>query len=176
MNNKLFKIGAIIGGFQPLHLGHEELINTGLQLCEHLYIYIGQRKTKEENIFSFKTRKNLIEKVYKNNLSKITILQNEYREKELWGNYLLDLFDNTIKEGKPNIIIHGDEDFRRIWFSQSQRKGINELFMPRKETYNVSGTLIRKALIEENYNYCEVVMNNALHNDLPKLRKELLQN
>ena len=57
----LYDTGVIIGGFQPLHIGHENLINTGLKLCNKLCIYIGERKNTEENLFSFNTRRELIE-------------------------------------------------------------------------------------------------------------------
>jgi len=40
VKNKLYNTGVIIGGFQPFHIGHEQLVNTALELCNNVYIYI----------------------------------------------------------------------------------------------------------------------------------------
>ena len=172
MKNKLYNTGVIIGGFQPFHIGHEQLVNTALELCNNVYIYLGNRKTNEENMLSFETRKRLIEKVYKNHLHRIHFLSNEYKNKNEWSEYILELFWRTLPDNKPDIIIHGDEDIRRYWFSQNERK-FNELFIPRNNLI-VSGTKIRDALINNNYNYCNGVMNLLIIDELDNLRNELI--
>ena len=172
MKNKLYNIGVIIGGFQPFHIGHEQLVDVALELCNNIYIYLGKRKTNEENMFSFETRKKLIEKIYKNDLDRIRFLENEYKNKDEWNKYILKLFQETLPNGKPDIIIHGDEDIRRLWFSQNERK-FNELFIPRNKLI-VSGTAIRNALIDSNFDYCRNVMNTSIIDELDNLRNELI--
>ena len=170
----LYRTGVIIGGFQPLHIGHEDLINTALNLCDYLYIYIGQRKNGSENVFSFNTRKELILTVFKNYTNRIKIFKNEYRSKELWCNYILQLFKETIGHN-PNIIIHGDEDVRRQWFPQIQRN-FNELFIPRRspvDGYRINGTNVRKALLNNNKQLFNMCMNPKLHNQFERLKAEI---
>lgn len=170
----LYKNGVVIGGFQPLHIGHEHIINTALNLCDNVYIFIGQRKNVGENGFDFNTRKYLIEKVFKTNLNRIHILQNEYKPKEEWGQYILQLLKDTLGS-LPNIIIHGDEDFRRLWFNQKDRT-FNELFLPRSEPYanfNLSGTNIRKALLVNDFKYYKKCVNPILYEDFNLLKNKL---
>ena len=173
MKNKLYNTGVIIGGFQPFHIGHEKLVNTALELCNDVYIYLGNRKTNEENMLSFDTRKRLIEKVYKNYLHRVHFFSNEYKNKNECSEYILELFWRTLPDNKPDIIIHGDEDIRRYWFNQNERQ-FNELFIPRNKLI-VSGTKIRDALIKHDYNYCKGVINLSIIDELDNLRNELIE-
>lgn len=178
MSSKLFNVGVVIGGFQPFHIGHEQLIDTALEVSDVVYVYLGSRKTDEENMFSFNTRKRLIEKIYHNKLDKLKFCCNEYKEKKDWSNYILELFNKTLPNNLPDIIIHGDEDFRRNWFNQNDRK-FSELFIPRKSLVSeidVSGTKIRKALIDQDYEYCKTVLNSLILDELDNLRNELIKN
>lgn len=57
-----YKIGLVIGRFQPFHLGHVFLIKEALRLCEKVVIGIGSSNVlDQDNIFTFEQRLKMIE-------------------------------------------------------------------------------------------------------------------
>ena len=57
MGNK-YKFGLILGRFNPLHIGHEYLINYALSKCDILLIFIGSanKNLSLSNPFSYEER------------------------------------------------------------------------------------------------------------------------
>ena len=49
--SKPFSLGIMVGRFQTLHIGHEQMIRTGLELCDEVGIFIGssQESGTEKN-------------------------------------------------------------------------------------------------------------------------------
>lgn len=54
------------GSFDPLTIGHQEIINRGLKLFNKIVIAVG-KNAKKQHYFSLDERLNLIKKHYKNN-------------------------------------------------------------------------------------------------------------
>ena len=59
------------GSFDPITIGHQEIIERALQLCDELIIAVGENKEKK-NMFSLKQRMDFIKETNKNN-SKISV-------------------------------------------------------------------------------------------------------
>lgn len=58
---KQYKIGLVIGRFQPFHLGHKYLIDKALELCDKIIIGIGSSNiTDSKNPFNLKARANFL--------------------------------------------------------------------------------------------------------------------
>lgn len=62
----MIKIGVFPGSFDPITVGHEDIINRALQLFDTLIIAIGFNSTKKY-LYSPEERKVQIEKVFANN-------------------------------------------------------------------------------------------------------------
>ena len=139
--NKVFDLGVIVGRFQCLHVGHVELIRTGLLLCNRLVVLVGsaQEMRTERNPFSFVERKYFIQKSVSGS-QKVDILplvDQGLGNNSQWGDYVM----NFLHEAgyNPNLIISGRESRRESWFKNS--KGIFELIVPKLN--EVSGTMVR---------------------------------
>ena len=63
MSKKKFYLGVVIGRFQPVHLGHKEVLRTAMMQCEHLLVLAGSvnRPLSPKNPFTFQQRKVLID-------------------------------------------------------------------------------------------------------------------
>ena len=59
------------GSFDPITIGHQEIIERALQLCDELIIAVGENNEKK-NMFSLKQRMNFIKETNKDN-SKISV-------------------------------------------------------------------------------------------------------
>ena len=90
MTQKKYKIGLVIGRFQPFHKGHEYLINQSLKHCEKIIIGIGSaNKKSKKNPWSAAKRRMMLQEF---------IAQNKYEDKVI---KIINLYD------------HPDDD---IWF------------------------------------------------------------
>ena len=58
-------IGLYPGSFDPITLGHEDIINRAVKICDKLVIAVSQ-DNKKASFLSLKQRFNLIESIYKN--------------------------------------------------------------------------------------------------------------
>ena len=58
-------IGLYPGSFDPITLGHEDIINRAVNICDKLVIAVSQDNQKA-SFLSLKQRFNLIESIYKN--------------------------------------------------------------------------------------------------------------
>ena len=58
-------IGLYPGSFDPITLGHEDIINRAVKICDKLVIAVSQDNQKA-SFLSLKQRFNLIESIYKN--------------------------------------------------------------------------------------------------------------
>jgi len=54
------------GSFDPITIGHQEIIERALQLCDELIIAVGENNEKK-NMFSLKQRMDFIKETNKNN-------------------------------------------------------------------------------------------------------------
>ena len=63
MSKKKFYLGVVIGRFQPVHLGHKEVLRAAMMQCEHLLVLAGSvnRPLSPKNPFTFQQRKVLID-------------------------------------------------------------------------------------------------------------------
>lgn len=58
---KKYKIGIVIGRFQPFHLGHKYVLEKALELCEKIYIGIGSSQIfDEKNPYSTEKRREFL--------------------------------------------------------------------------------------------------------------------
>ena len=63
---KPYDVGLICGRFQTYHIGHESLINMGMQLCDRILILIGsaQECGTERYPLNINTRTKMLREIY----------------------------------------------------------------------------------------------------------------
>lgn len=100
----------IAGSFDPITIGHVDLINRARRLCDNLHINIGNNA--KQNMFSFEDRKRWIEKVANNCI----ITQNQ-------GMTIDYLFDNKISG-----IVRGVRSYKDFEYEQEMHDRNELLF------------------------------------------------
>ena len=114
---KTFKTGVILGRFQHIHVGHEKLINLGLETCDKLLILVGSSSLENEvrNPYSGDYRIKLIEKIYSDEINsgriivrKINDISNENDLTPEWGKYVIKTAQDYLGE-KLECIIYGKD-------------------------------------------------------------------
>ena len=64
--NRTYKVGLVIGRFQPFHNGHKYLIEKSLKLCDQIIIGIGSSNKKDrDNPWNARRRKKFLEEFFK---------------------------------------------------------------------------------------------------------------
>jgi predicted nucleotidyltransferase len=114
----------------------------------------------------------MIQKVFPEYFNRIVILGMTDRanpsDDESWGEYLLNTIYQNINI-KPDVIYQGLENKHSHWFDSFNITIINI----DRDLLKVSATDIRKAILEEDFDYYKEFMPDALHSEFKNLRKVL---
>lgn len=142
---KPYETGFLLGRFQPVHVGHEDMIGKAVSLCRDVVILIGssQESGTAANPLSYEQRKALIENIYGKRVKVYPIPDIGVGNVSEWGEYVLD----TVKKccGKtPDLFITGKEERRQSWFEGENGKAIAELKIPK--TIDISASRLREML------------------------------
>jgi len=139
--DKKFKLGFMVGRMQPIHKGHQQLIDLGLELCERFVILLGssnESRTKS-NPLTFTERYDLIKKIYGDKVEIYPIVNIGIGFVPEWGNYIM----NTMKfycDSYPDFYIGGVEEGRKDVFNNYPN--LSTLYIGR-DKIDVSATQIR---------------------------------
>lgn len=176
MNNYKYKTGLYVGRFQPLHMGHTQIIDKMLDECKTVVVAIGsaQESGTERNPLSFELREQLIYEIYSNwiNLCRLIVLpindRKTYSDDPTWGDYLLNnVYDQCSL--RPDVIYEGEEDARTHWYDNYD---IPVIKVSRK-TCPISGTELRNIILNDYKISANVYLHfhNRVYYDL--IRKEI---
>jgi len=169
MSIKPFRLGVIVGRFQVLHLGHEDIIKTASSICERLCIMVGsaQECGTAKNPLDYSFRKEMLKTVCPDNVEIYPLRDAGIGNNSGWGLYVNDVVISHTGE-KPDLFISGKEERRVSWYSE-----INcaELTLPK--TRNVSASEVRQAIMNNDSRYIENNLNPLLFPFIPEIRKAL---
>ena len=175
MGKKAFKRGLIIGRFAPIQIGHNKLIEIGLELCESTLVLIGsaQESGTLRNPYDLKTRIDIIKKSYPGvpddvlMIRGINDLKNELNNDLSWGNYVKS--EVIRHQGHfSDLAIYGNDPVKRSWFEPNE---LAELYVPRSE---ISATYVRGLMIIDNELEWQKETSPLIHNMYNELRKKLM--
>lgn len=136
-----YKIGFVLGRFQPFHRGHQYLIEKALEQCESVIVGVGSANVRDEkNPFSFEERKKQIsdalkKQKYFSRISAIIALDDNPND-EIW---LADLLKKT---GKINVMFGNNEWPNEIF----EKAGLKVVRVPLYKRHIYEGTKIRAKL------------------------------
>lgn len=144
--SKTFRFGIVAGRFQPLHLGHCDLIDTALRLCDRVGVMIGScvGPQSADNPLSYSDRLCLLRQVYGDRIEVCPLPDIDIGVPDLWGKYLIKTAQ--LNFGKtPEVIFMGEEKERPRWFG----KDSEILVLQIKKSRQISGSAVRAALLAE---------------------------
>lgn len=143
----VYDTGLIVGRFQTFHKGHQSLVETGLNLCDRLFILVGssQESGTERNPFNISTRMNVIRECYPDTQRvHIYALADLTNENDI---------DGTFVEKDPEIwkSIEGYEGFYEVSNYGIVRSVDREVKCGYGKTRKIKGRILVPELIENGY-------------------------
>lgn len=153
---KIFDTALLVGRFQIIHAGHEDMIRKAEKLAERVLILIGSSNESgnEKNPFSYEERKRMMSLVFPK-AETAPLPDIGVGNCAAWGEYVLD---TCMKEfgTEPELFVSGNETRREDWFSSDRGENLARLFIPK--TIDISATEMRKFLLgNEKENFLKFV-------------------
>ncbi|MDO4748340.1 MAG: adenylyltransferase/cytidyltransferase family protein [Eubacteriales bacterium] len=169
MDNKIYKLGIIVGRFQVFHSGHEDMINTAISLCDKVGIFVGssQESNTLKNPFSYETREKILKKVFSDKVSVFPLPDIGVGNNSTWGDYVLKNVNERFGFS-PDLLISGKESRRVDWFDSVNGLSIAELYIPK--TIDISATQMREHLINNDFEEWKSYTNKELWDDYQMFR------
>lgn len=179
---KSFKNAVIVGRFQPIHIGHEKLINLGMSIADKLIVFVSSSDKMGEirNPYDASYRISLIEKIYNKEIKEGKIILKPLRdltcETDLtvkWGKYVVSEAEKILGE-KLECIIYGKDKNIFKCFGKKTVENISEIFVTRNQLI-ISATKVREFLESGDKKSFEKYTNVAIHDEYSRLRNILLK-
>ena len=172
-SGKPFSLGILVGRFQVVHAGHEQMIRTALSLCRRVGIFVGssQESGTQKNPFPYALRKRMLEKLFGDRVGVYPLPDIGVGNTAAWGDYVLQ--NVRARFGcLPDLLVSGKESRRLDWFDSVQGVRIAELYIPK--TIAISASQMRIFLIEDDRVRWERYVSPENHAMYPVLREMAL--
>jgi cytidyltransferase-like protein len=175
---KPYKYGFIVMRAQPVHKGHQKIIEKGITLCENFLILLGVEKERTaRNPFSYDLRKTMLQSLYGDVYPHVQIAPISERfdvSSQEWGNIVL-------KETKryfgdfPDCMIFGlrDRIDRELWFSEEAKQRL--VMIPYNNPEKISGTKIRNWIRAKNIEKFKFYTDPKIHSFYEIMHRELMK-
>lgn len=170
---KPFSLGILVGRFQMLHAGHQQMIETALALCDEVGIFVGssQESGTEKNPFSYELRVQVLRTLFGDKIRIYPLPDIGVGNVGAWGSYVLENVKAAFGRS-PDLLISGREARRLDWFDTEAGKNVAELYIPK--TIDISASALRSFLIADDRAAWEHYVSPALYPMYPKLRQLVL--
>ncbi len=141
---KKYRVGIVIGRFQPFHLGHKYVIEKALDLCDCLYLGIGSAQVfNEKNPYSAEKRKKFLEIFIKEEKIEDRIIKiitiDDFPDDDVW-------FKRLIKRIPGTEVIIGDNEWVNGIFERHKIPAFRVGYYRR---HILEGTKIRDRMMEK---------------------------
>ncbi|MBQ7202510.1 MAG: adenylyltransferase/cytidyltransferase family protein [Eubacterium sp.] len=172
MDNKPYRLGLLVGRFQTLHKGHEDMIDTACVLCDRVVIMVGsaQEENTNKNPFSYEMRKEILHTAFGDKIEVYPMVDIGVGNVAKWGEYVIKCVVDSCGE-MPDLLVSGKEERRIDWFDGVNIK-ISELYIPK--TIDISATQMREFFINDDFESFKEYTNANLWDMYDKMRKIVL--
>lgn len=169
MENKQFRLGLVVGRFQTLHAGHEDMIGKAIDLCDRVGIFIGssQESGTFQNPFSYELRRQMLADVFGTAVEIYPLPDIGVGNNGKWGEYVLTRVRDAMGE-MPDLVVTGREKRRLDWFDVPSGMGISELYVPK--TVEMSASQMRQFFAENAFERWKAYTNPKLWHRYEELR------
>lgn len=173
MNQKPFSLGILVGRFQTLHLGHEDIFQKAIALCDEVGVFVGssQESGTFKNPYSYETRERILKKVFDSRIQVYPLPDIGVGNNSQWGEYVLQNVRQRFNQ-LPDLLVSGKEERRVSWFDGVEGVSVAELYVPK--TIDISATCMRDYLITGDVENWKRFTNPALWDEYNALREMVL--
>jgi len=175
--SKPYELGVVCGRFQHAHIGHEDLIDTALKMCDKVLVLIGsaQEYGTERNPYDVLTRAEIIKEIYPSSDVIVKPLNDLTTENDItpeWGKYFLSSV-KQITDVPIGVMIYGNDESRSKWFAKEDIMNITEVIVNRGKI-PISATMMRGFLVNNDEVNWRKYANPKIYKYYNRLRQELL--
>ena len=169
MEKKPYALGILVGRFQTLHLGHEDMIGKALELCERVGLFVGssQESGTWTNPFPYALRRDMLEEAFPGRLTVAPLPDIGVGNNGAWGDYVLDNV-HRVFGAAPDLLISGKEERRKNWFDHVEGLSIAELYVPK--IIDISASQMREFFLTGNEEAWKRFCDPALWDEFETLR------
>ncbi len=170
MEKKPFRLGLVVGRFQTLHTGHEDMIGKAIALCDCVGIFVGssQESGTFKNPFSYALRREMLMDVFGGSVRVYPLPDIGVGNNAGWGNYVLEQVE--LRFGRlPDLVVSGREVRRLDWFDSPAGRGISELYIPK--SIEMSASQMRRFFAEDDFGQWKSYTNPKLWPRYRQLRE-----
>ena len=171
--DKPFHLGLVVGRFQTLHTGHEDMIGKAIALCDRVGIFVGssQENGTFKNPFSYALRREMLTDVFGDSVSVYPLPDIGVGNNSRWGEYVLR---NVLERfgSMPDLLVSGKESRRLDWFDGVAGLAISELYIPK--SIDISATEMRQFFLADDFESWKKHTNPRLWSKYPELRQIVL--
>lgn len=173
MTDKPYSLGILVGRFQTIHSGHEQMIRTALALCDRVGIFVGssQESGTAANPFSYEIRRSLLRLLFPNQADVFPLPDIGVGNNGTWGEYVLRNVEKQYGT-TPDLLVSGKEARRVSWFDGIGNVRISELYIPK--TIDISASQMRSFFLENDQVSWQRYTNPVLWKEYGKLRQLVL--
>lgn len=173
MNEKPFSLGILVGRFQTIHTGHEQMIHTAMALCDRVGIFVGssQEAGTATNPFSYETREELLRLLFGEQVDVFPLPDIGVGNNGTWGEYVLENVTQRYGRG-PDLLVSGKEARRVSWFDGIGGVRISELYIPK--TIHISASQMRSFFLADDRESWQRYTNPSLWGEYDALRQQVL--
>lgn len=173
MNEKPFKLGIIVGRFQNIHAGHEEMIEKALELCDRVAVFVGssQESGTNKNPFSYELRRELLTRLFGDKILIYPLPDIGVGNNSRWGDYVLRNVEERVGM-LPDLLISGKESRRIDWFDGVADLIIAELYIPK--SIEISASQMREFFCGNDFESWKKYTNPKLWDLYDTLREIVL--
>ena len=110
MEEKPFRLGLVVGRFQTLHTGHEDMIRKAIALCDRVGLFVGssQESGTFKNPFSYELRREMLTDVFGSNVCVYPLPDIGVGNNAKWGDYVLGQVAERFGR-LPDLVVSGKE-------------------------------------------------------------------
>ena len=174
MTEKAYRLGFLVGRFQIIHAGHEEIIRRAVELCERTAVFVGssQESGTAKNPFSYELRAEMLTDIFGNDISVWPLPDLGVGNNGIWGRYVLqNVYERT--GAQPDLFISGEEERRTSWFTPDMCPGLSELIVPK--TIDISASRMRGFILEDRREEWKAYTSPVLWSRYETLRETILR-
>ena len=137
-SEKPFSLGILVGRFQVVHAGHEQMIRTALSLCRRVGIFVGssQESGTSTNPFPYEIRRQLLRNLFGDAVEIYPLPDIGVGNTAAWGDYVLQNV-RTRFGCLPDLLVSGKESRRLDWTGStaSRAYGLPSSTFPKPSPY-----------------------------------------
>lgn len=174
MGSKEYRLGFLVGRFQIIHSGHEEIIRKAIELSGRTAVFIGssQESGTAKNPFTYEMRADMLRCIFKDEIEIYPLPDLGAGNTCVWGKYVYrKVFESTGET--PDLFVSGEEARRNAWFPAEMYPGLTEFSIPK--TTDISASRMRQFIIAGDNSAWKEFANPLLWDRYDELRGIILK-